>query len=575
MSQSRNLLHLLFSNISKLSFLIIICATLCLVFGFFGWWALRAELELSFGDVVYRAIVGISLSAPFDKSAVWQGDWRLEIARWAGVLLIVFAASKTLLFLLGDYWRRKRAESRRDHWLIIGNSLFAHRLCDAAIAQNHRVNQLCCDGTSKQSQSKNLFTSTDAWSINNAVALGLSRARGIVVATGEDSTNRHIAREVRSHLPKESKQIIMASMDSTWLSMRIDEVNGQSGINIFSEAQVAVRRLHSKHPPFLLAKKSKHNRIHLLIINFSAFGEAVLIETLLSSLTIDLQKPAFTIVDPNADTLKNTLRMRYPELHHSAHLRFIVGQLEGDDHVPNRHTIDHLMSGAPITAIYCCANDDDKSMKSALLSQALVLKTGNCEAAVFYRQEKSPVDREISAGTRIIAPAQMISFGAVDDLVRDTGLFDDAVDEFAKAFHLAYQRIATQKKPANVSWQNLPEDKRDSNRRIVVHIPAKLHSMGVDLEPCLASTENRAQLLSDISIDQIASDDVLIEKLARLEHDRWMADRRINGWTYGEKRDDHRRIHPDLKAYEKLTAESKSYDREIIVSLMKLFSRSN
>ena len=46
-----------------------------------------------------------------------------------------------------------------------------------------------------------------------------------------------------------------------------------------------------------------------------------------------------------------------------------------------------------------------------------------------------------------------------------------------------------------------------------------------------------------------------VETLARMEHDRWLAERRLAGWTQGESRDDARRIHPDLAPYDQLSPE--------------------
>ena len=107
----------------------------------------------------------------------------------------------------------------------------------------------------------------------------------------------------------------------------------------------------------------------------------------------------------------------------------------------------------------------------------------------------------------------------------------------------------------------MAETYRQSNRDVVAHIPAKLASAGVDparwvgvglprLGPCGALT----------------GDPRMLEALARLEHERWNAQRRMDGWRAAPEdgRDNARRLHPALKPYDQLTERLKEFDRVIV-----------
>jgi hypothetical protein len=59
-------------------------------------------------------------------------------------------------------------------------------------------------------------------------------------------------------------------------------------------------------------------------------------------------------------------------------------------------------------------------------------------------------------------------------------------------------------------------------------------------------------------------DDLMMELLAQLEHRRWMADKYLAGYSYGEIRDEDRMLHPDLIPWEKLTEADKEKDRDNI-----------
>lgn len=60
------------------------------------------------------------------------------------------------------------------------------------------------------------------------------------------------------------------------------------------------------------------------------------------------------------------------------------------------------------------------------------------------------------------------------------------------------------------------------------------------------------------------------EEIAKNVHDVWAYGRIKEGWVYGEKRNDTRKTHPCLVAYEDLSEEEKEYDRNTAISTLKL-----
>lgn len=62
----------------------------------------------------------------------------------------------------------------------------------------------------------------------------------------------------------------------------------------------------------------------------------------------------------------------------------------------------------------------------------------------------------------------------------------------------------------------------------------------------------------------------LSEMIAKNVHEVWSVGRMKEGWTYGAKRNDAKKTHPCLVAYEKLPEEEKEYDRNTAISTLKL-----
>lgn len=62
----------------------------------------------------------------------------------------------------------------------------------------------------------------------------------------------------------------------------------------------------------------------------------------------------------------------------------------------------------------------------------------------------------------------------------------------------------------------------------------------------------------------------LAEDMARNVHEVWAQTRMEQGWTYGAERNDIQKKHPCLVAYDELSEEEKTYDRNTSVETIKL-----
>jgi len=62
----------------------------------------------------------------------------------------------------------------------------------------------------------------------------------------------------------------------------------------------------------------------------------------------------------------------------------------------------------------------------------------------------------------------------------------------------------------------------------------------------------------------------LSELLAKNAHEVWAAGRIKDGWSYGERRDDEKKLHPCLIPYEELSEGEKEYDRNTSMESLKL-----
>jgi hypothetical protein len=143
----------------------------------------------------------------------------------------------------------------------------------------------------------------------------------------------------------------------------------------------------------------------------------------------------------------------------------------------------------------------------------------------------------------------------------------DEIEVLAKKVHDTYLSHRLEDPEAKLSgdpslatWDSLPEDLRQSNRQQVVDFKRKLQCIGLTYGPAFG----------EVSEPYVLSDDQ-IEKLSKMEHDRWIAERLAGGWTYGEKDVIHK-MNPSLVCWICLTTKMQDFDRNAMREFPALLS---
>jgi serine phosphatase RsbU (regulator of sigma subunit) len=103
-------------------------------------------------------------------------------------------------------------------------------------------------------------------------------------------------------------------------------------------------------------------------------------------------------------------------------------------------------------------------------------------------------------------------------------------------------------------FENLPDDIKYSNKDNAFHIPTKLLSIGYKIRPVKKGFKSVTLHLNKDETETMAS----------VEHIRWSWDKRLNGWIYGNVKDNSNKIHPGLIPYQELSESEKEKDRELV-----------
>lgn len=131
-------------------------------------------------------------------------------------------------------------------------------------------------------------------------------------------------------------------------------------------------------------------------------------------------------------------------------------------------------------------------------------------------------------------------------------------ETISKAIHEAYRRDQADRfrseELSQAEWDKLLDHLKESNRQQADHILEKLAVLGY--------TVRKAKKEGILRVKKFTTREV--EILSEIEHGRWNAERLLDGWTLGEKKDVKKKISPYLVPWKQLPEDVKEWDRQTI-----------
>jgi len=135
-----------------------------------------------------------------------------------------------------------------------------------------------------------------------------------------------------------------------------------------------------------------------------------------------------------------------------------------------------------------------------------------------------------------------------------------------RAIHDEYRRMkadsGTAQDPALCDWDKLRDDLKQSNLEQADHIFEKLRQIGCEV---VAVKERQIEL--------IRFTDEEIEKMAEMEHARWVVERLQSGWRWGRERDVANKISPYLVPWSELPEDVKEWDRNTVKKIPEFLAK--
>jgi hypothetical protein len=305
-------------------------------------------------------------------------------------------------------------------------------------------------------------------------------------------------------------------------------------------------------------------QVHLVILGFARMGRSLAVRAAkLGHFANATRNPdlrlRISVIDRAAAQGEASLLFRYPQFREACALE--MHSLDIESPAARKLVEAWSADSGSLTSLAVCFDNEARAVEMALRLLP-ALEPGGARVAVRLAHRTglaSVVDRlwEPGGGRRVRA------FGRLDEGCCEATLVDTVNERLARAIHAAFvrQRAGEGRSGEDRSmadWAVLNEDLRESNRQQADHVVIKLRTLGCAMVP---KADQRPGLTR--------FDPAEVELLARMEHERWSAERRLANWTLGEKNVE-RRTSPYLVSWDALPATVQEYDRTAVRDIPEL-----
>lgn len=481
--------------------------------------------------------------------ALWlltpQGDvWgemplALDLARYVGAAIpllgIIFLAARQIGDALAESLMQLAAS---DHLVVIGEGR------DAAIAAETARNEgaavVLIDPTVTEPQAEDLnqigvlVIRDDLRASTRKSAL--RRARRVVVVGPNAGSNLSLASRAAAVMDAEASDLHVQVEDEDILEKLRQSAAAHEGPGPaprpFSLAAAAARLANEQ-----LRLWDRSGGLHVAALDAGPFCQAMIRQALLLGWRVGRVPPRATLWDPSGEVEDRWRRMAPGAL--------------GD--------LSQVYDSPPFRIVFSRAASIGAFLDEVSDADCWVVESDvgvACAASLLAsRMEDGPI--VVVAGEQPLGGVLSGVHTAVSGFA--AGLEPailPTVDRQAQRLHGAYESrgrdgyIELGSDASGVRWSILPESLWSANRAAAAHIPVKL----ADAEAAGADPRDDRDLL---------------ERMAELEHERWCAERLLNGWRPGE-RDNQLKLHPGLAGWQYLDEPTRQKDRDGVIDAFRV-----
>ncbi len=545
-----------------------------------GFWLWR---DLPFSEALYRTFSAVSM---WDEYFNVGSDSLREVVRYAALAAPVVGLLFAFSGQLGRSLARMFNLGAAHHIVIAGDSAPALSLAQDCRKRKDSV-ILIADGLAEETalglrRRGVIVLEGDATQLETLRTARAHHAAHVVAYEPDDTANLQIEAAVRRlvgdkkrrppigvHVATRSAMLLKEAREMRSAQMRTKK-SGPPPIDPkpFSLDEMAARGLVQKESQALLslAKQLGQPSVHIIFFGFDAAAEAVAERVLMSLWSAHFEAPRLTVLAPDPEASEAGFKARHREAFANpeawvADIAFLPFNWDTASVGAEILETVEQARGKPTGIVVSTGSDPGNIHLSIGLKR--ICNNGQRWPVPIYMRETSASEfsQQYAKGDETEElDAYLLAFGAHQINSTRSRVIDGGLDQGAAIAHEHYNKGLGQRDAMSMrelhaamkDWSDVLETYRAANRAVADAAMVKVWDAGF-----------RPALKGEKGDNAIAVPHELMEKMARTEHDRWMAERLMAGWRPtddGETRNNDLMSHDKIVPWEQLSEADRNND---------------
>jgi len=497
-------------------------------------------------QAVYSTLQLFVLEGSFERSPDCA---LLELARFLAPAS-TFGSVVTAFLLAFELQAKRRNVGRlRDHVVLCGLGPWGVALARELRAAGKAVVVLTLDRSASHVAEVEALGAAvfegDSSSARSLRLVGADKAAYVLAITDDSAVNYRVAEQLRTMDGHPTVYVHTPDVSSMELLLGESE-------HAFNAYELAARQLLEDvaldgHAG--IRSDEPHGHVVLAFMGFGVMSEAILVHAARTMHLANGERLRARVYSCDADVLKR-LVSNHPHINAVCSVSHVAVSPKDSALFSDLEQLEQA-PGARVSIIVEL-DDDVQSLAAAV----------RCERSTNDAQVLVRVDELGGSGVVATDARRLRVFGRPDTYCTWEAILDGedgVLLQRAKASHQAYLDSLDdtgEERPAQRPWERLHREYRTANIRRAIAAPIQWRALGRGPEGSpaeLTASECRT--------------------VAQMEHARWLHDKMLDGWTWGEARDPARRKSPALVAWDKLPEpERKRQTNEAatLVDIMKI-----
>lgn len=569
----------------RINHLIVFLTLLGFVLGYYGWHSYHAmyEMDFTFTTGMFLSLQLFTINSSFEHIVL---PLSLNIARFLAPFSLASAILNAFFMLFYRTLLRLQIRYRyRGHYIFNGLNFHSLRLirdllkdpaCKVVVLEKDEKNPAIAQAM----HSRVRILHHNPASAQGLKQAGIHKASYFIAMQEQDMDNMaFVARIIGLSQGVHTQHALLKLNDPDHLALFTDFESDHVKLDIHAfnyERKCAAFVMDAYSPDrFFPVMPGYEHAVQVMIAGFEEAATHLLIEGVLMYHFANLKKTHFILTDTRIKEKYQAFLLRHPMIEHAADITCI----EYEDCLKGTTAVDF----SALSVVFVCGHNDARTTHMALQIRQLAFggtQVLSRPAIVAIHRQSKLLSSLVSGIAHVFEHSQIhlvnyLSYFNRTTFIEDKQVYDNLAKYIDAYYAETYEGKQLTEQQVEERWMLLSDRAKESNRLPARHYHYKLRVLGAKM---VKRDEAQGEELRAEDVDALT-----YRLLARMEKNRWNAEKYVQGFVPGQYLADKKqekllknnlKVHPALKGWDEISEEEREKDSTVIRHITAILDRA-